>query len=335
MRKTRAAVLPAYNDNLLRAMLAITIEERDIPSLNAADVLVEMEGAPCNPSDIAFLRGGYNIVKPLPAVPGFEGTGTVVEAGKEAKEWIGRKVACFVQEENDGTWAEFFTARAGDCIVLKDGINRDQAACLSINPLTALGMLELAEQMNCGAIIQNAAGGQVPNLVQKLAAKKGIRVINLVRKAAHVDALKSRGMNDVLDINDAHFDENLKQLTSELHPAMAFDAVAGELAGKMLNVMPSGAKLVTYGALSGETIAGIDPMGIIFQRKSVMGFNLNEWLAGMSREKFNEITNSIQDMVIAGEITTMVQGTFQLDQVVQGLRAYIKSMSEGKIIFTP
>ena len=335
MRNTRAAVLPAYNDNLLRAMLAIRIEERDIPALSAADVLVKMEGAPCNPSDIAFLRGGYNIVKTLPAVPGFEGTGTIVETGINAKEWIGRRVACFVQEDIDGTWSDFFIARSGDCILLKDGIDRDQAACLSINPLTAWGMLELAEQMSCPAIIQNAAGGQVPNLVQKMASKKGISVINIVRKAAHVEALKSRGMDHVLDINDAHFDENLKQLSSELRPAMAFDAVAGELAGKMLNVMPPGAKLVVYGALSGSLLAGIDPMGIIFQEKAVMGFNLNAWLAGMSREKFTETTDSIQDMVIAGEVTTTVQGTFHLDQVVQGLRSYIKSMSAGKIIFIP
>jgi NADPH:quinone reductase-like Zn-dependent oxidoreductase len=196
-------------------------------------------------------------------------------------------------------------------------------------------MLELAEQVDCPAIIQNAAGGQVPNIMQKMAERKGIRVINLVRKAAHIDALKSRGMTDVLDISDVHFEENLKQLAGDLRPAMAFDAVAGELAGKMLNAMPAGAKLVIYGALSGDLLAGIDPMDIIFHRKSITGFNLNEWMAGMSREKFTEITDAIQNMVIAGEIATTVQGTYQLNQLVQGLRAYIKSMSAGKIIFTP
>jgi hypothetical protein len=43
----------------------------------------------------------------------------------------------------------------------------------------------------------------------------------------------------------------------------------------------------------------------------------------------------VQDLVITGEISTRIQGSYPLDKVVDGLRAYIKSMSSGKIIFTP
>jgi NADPH:quinone reductase-like Zn-dependent oxidoreductase len=49
-------------------------------------VLPEMEAAPINPSDIAFIRGGYNIQKSLPAIPGFEGTGTIAGVGGQVDD---------------------------------------------------------------------------------------------------------------------------------------------------------------------------------------------------------------------------------------------------------
>ena len=119
-RKTKAVILPAYNKNLIRAIIGMKIGERDLPVLKAEQVLIKMEAASCNPSDIAFIRGGYNINKPLPAVPGFEGAGAVVDTGSNAKEMLGKRVGSFIQAEVDGTWAEYFISNASDCIVLKN-----------------------------------------------------------------------------------------------------------------------------------------------------------------------------------------------------------------------
>jgi len=335
MRINRSVVLPKYNDNLLRAMLSLKVEEKSLPGLQDDEVLVRMEGAPCNPSDIAFLRGGYNIIKPLPAVPGFEGTGTVVETGGEAT-WIkGKRVSCFVQEDSDGTWAEYFIAKNKDCIVIKEGIDMEQAACLAINPITAYALFDMIKQVGCKAFIQNAAGGQVPQFLNVLAEKNGIKVIHLVRKATHLEQMKQKGLSHVLDTGDDCFFENLRDLCQQLQPGIAFDAIGGKMTGRMMKAMPAGAQVILYGALSGEPVSSVDPMSIIFQKKSLRGFNLNDWLARTEREDFVAITDEIQDMIIRGEIKTGIQGTFKLDDVVRGIRTYIKSMSAGKIILTP
>ena len=157
-RKTKAVILPAYNNNLIRAIIGMKTGERNLPDLKANQVLIRMEAAPCNPSDIAFIRGGYNINKPLPAVPGFEGAGVVVDTGNNATAILGKRISAFIQAEVDGTWAEYFIAEAKDCIILKDELNIDQGACLSINPFTAYSLVEMAEKAKCQAIIQNASG---------------------------------------------------------------------------------------------------------------------------------------------------------------------------------
>jgi len=78
----KAVILPTYNNNLIRALIGMKIEERSIPEPSEGQVQIKMEAAPCNPSDIAFLRGGYNVVKPLPCIPGFEGCGIITKVSE-------------------------------------------------------------------------------------------------------------------------------------------------------------------------------------------------------------------------------------------------------------
>lgn len=335
IKTTKAVVLPVYNDNLLRAVLGLKIEEREIPQLKDNEVLVKMEAAPCNPSDIAFLRGGYNVVKPLPAVPGFEGTGLVVEAGTTAKSLIEERVSCFVQEDSDGTWAEYFIAQKGDCILLKGDMNVKQAGCFSINPLTAYGMYEMIEPLNGKAFIVTAAGGQVPQILRAFAKRDGIEVINIVRKESSIEELKNKDEDYVLYSGDENFDDQLKQLCEELNPTFAFDAVGGEITAQLFNSMPSNSNVVVYGGLSGNSISGLSTMDIIFKDKILLGFNLNDWIPGKTSEELKSITDELQEMFLSGELKTEIQGTFKLEDVVKGIRSYIKNMSAGKVLFTP
>lgn len=335
MEKSKSIVLPQYNDNLLRAMLSLKLEKRNIPELKPDEVLVKMEGAPCNPSDIAFLRGGYNIVKTVPAVPGFEGAGEVVKTGIEASELFGKRVSCFIQSEHDGTWAEFFIARKHNCFVLDDILPADQAACFAINPMTAWALFELIEKSDTKALVQNAASGQVGRFIQFFADKNGIDVINIVRKETQVEQLKNDSSGIVLNSSSTGFQEQLQEVCKTFQPTMALDAVGGEMTATLLNSLPTKGQVVVYGGLSGERIAGIDPMGIIFKGKKLLGFNLNDWLERNSYEDVQSIAKKLQHLFIRGELRTSVQGSFPLDQAVAGIRTYIKSMSAGKIIFTP
>lgn len=334
-RKTKSVILPAYNNNLIRAIIGIKTGERELPALKPGQVLIKMEAAPCNPSDIAFIRGGYNITKPVPAVPGFEGAGVVVDTGSNTKEMLGKRVSSFTQAEVDGTWAEFFIADAKDCIVMKNELDFDQGACLSINPFTAWGLVEMAAVSNCKAIVQNAAGGQVSEFIRVLADLKGIAVINIVRKHEYIVMLKERGANYVLDSTSDNFNADLSNLVNYLEATMAFDAVGGGMTGLLLTGLPSFSRIILYGGLAGSSLLGIDPMDIILKGKKLEGFNLNEWIAGKNRKEFDTINNEIQDLIISSKMKTEIQGCFKLDDVVNGIRSYIKSMSSGKVLFKP
>ncbi len=331
----KSVILPSYNKNIIRAMLGLKIADLEIPEPGNNDVLIKVHAAPVNPSDIAFIQGAYNVVKSLPAVPGFEASGTVVNTGINTRNLLGKKVSCFVQDDESGTWSEFVVANKNDVIVLKDNMNLDQAACFTVNPITAYGMFDIALLRESKAIIQNAAGGQVPAFIRMMADENNIHVIDIVRKQESADKLIQEGAKYVLVENNVDFVEKLNNLVNDLNATIAYDAVGGSLSGLMFNAMPSDSELVVYGGLSNKPISDIDVMEMIFNNKIVSGFNLVDWKSEIDNEEFNSITENLQDKFISGSYKTKIKDFYSLDDVVSGLRSYISDMSSGKILIKP
>lgn len=329
----KAVILPAYNNNLIRALIGMKVEDKSIPEPAEGQVQIKMEAAPCNPSDIAFLRGGYNIVKPLPCIPGFEGCGIITKVTEGIDEaFIGKRVSCFVQDDEGGTWSEYVVAKITDCFFIKDKMPVEQAACFAVNPFTAYGLYDLAQEEDCNAIIQNAASGQVGKFIRIFAKNNKLKLINIVRKIEQVEQLKSEGEKYVLDSSAENFLEELKVLSHKLNATMAYDAVGGEMTAHLLNAMPPVSEVVLYGALSGAEVSGIDPMGLIFDDKVLSGFNLFDWMENLEDGEIEEVSDYLQDLFIHGILKTEIQGSYSHEDVVKGIRAYIGNMSAGKIL---
>lgn len=327
--------LSTYNSNIIRALVGLKVEEKVPHKPNDNEVLVKTHAASCNPSDIAFIQGSYNIVKSLPTVPGFEGSGVVVETGKNANHLLGKKISAFVQNDIDGTWADHFVVNMEDLIPLKDEMDFDQAAGFTVNPFTAYGLIEIALQRESKAIIQNAAGGQVAEFIRNISQENNIEVINIVRKKETADQLKAQAVKYVLHENDNDFEKQLNTIAVSLKANVAFDAVGGKLSGTMFNALIPDSEIVVYGGLSGKPMENIDVMGPIFQNKIISGFNLIDWKADLENGEFERIANHLQDKFISGTYKTKIQDSTSLDNIVKGLRNYIANMSAGKILIRP
>ena len=333
----KAIVLPEYQGNIIRALRSLQVEEMQLPELKSGELLVEVSAAPCNPSDLAFIQGGYNVRKQLPAIPGFEGTGTVIDAASPGllARFRGKRVSFFSQSDRGGSWASHIPLQSADCITIGDDIPDEQAACFAVNPFTAFAMVELAKKQRTPAIIQNAAGGQVARFIDVLAGKEGIDVINIVRKEEHYKSLLHDGHEHVVWQQDEDFRDRLRQMAGKLQASLAFDAVGGELSGHILGAMPEGSALYLYGALGARTLSEIPAADVIFKRKSIRGFNMNEWKAALTMTEFEEISSKLQEMFASGVLKTEIQGVFLLSDHNDALLQYIRNMSGGKILLRP
>lgn len=333
----KAIELQEIHRDLATAIQNLKIVDKPLPKPKHGQVLIKIEAAPCNPSDLIFLQGMYGVKKKLPTVPGWEGAGTVVESGGGLHGWWlkGKRVACGGQSEGDGTWAEYYVTDAKACIPLKDQVPSEQGATLIINPLTAVGMVEKASKEGHAAIIQTAACGQVGRMVQTLAKKRQIPLINVVRRQEQVDELLSAGEKWVFNSEEEHFVEKLSQKAKELKATIAFEAIAGVMTGRILQAMPAGAKVLVYGALSEKPCADISPLSLIFENKKVEGFWLSVWIQKGGFVQTFKATNLIQSLMGTHEFETKIRDRVGFEEWKEALLKYHEKMTLGKMILTP
>ena len=333
----RALLLERHHDDITQAIRSLQVVHRPVPKPGRGQVLVRIAAAPCNPSDLMFLRGHYGAFKTLPSVPGWEGAGTVVASGGGAlAAWLrGKRVACGLQGNRDGTWAEYFVADATSCIPLQRSMTLEQGATLIVNPLSAAGLLDTARRGGHRAAIHTAGASQLGRMLVTMAAEWGYPLISVVRRQAQVDLLGAVGATDVLNSSDPDFLVQLRNACSRLPATAAFDAVGGEFTGTLLGVMPPGSVIYVYGALAGSPCANLDPVDLIFHGKMVTGFYLGRWVQQRGALRTLRWANRVQRMILDGRIRTTVQRRAGFDDLPEALQEYVDHMTDGKVLLLP
>lgn len=313
------------------------IVEIPVPAPGPGEVLVKMEATPINPSDLAFVSGNYEIKKPFPAVPGFEGCGTVVAAGKGLlpKLWLGKKVSCAASPMHNGSWAEYMVTGAAMCVPLPGNITFDQGSMLFVNPLTAMAFFDIhkkfaRKQGSSLAIVNTAAASALGQMIVKMGKRKGIKVISIVRRKDQVDLLRSIGAEYVLDSSSKGFEKELEELSNKLNAKLIFDAVGGEMSPRLLKAVPNGSKLVIYARLSGNN-SEFDPADVIFTGKQVEGFWLTGWLHQKSMLQSMALILKTRSM-IARELSSPVHKKFRIEDFAEAIETYKNNMSLGKVL---
>jgi len=320
-------------DDGLRESLALV--EKPVPRPGRNQLLVRIGAAPVNPSDLMFLRGLYGQKKKLPIVPGFEGSGEVVAAGGglQARLMRGRRVACAAPFDGDGTWAEYMVTAANLCIPLRKQTSLEQGAAMIVNPMTAWALMEMAARGRHRAVAQTAAASALGQMIVRLAARRNIPLVNIVRRPEQVELLQRQGARYVLDSNAPDFANGLRELCRQLNATIAFDAVAGEMTLHLMQAIQKGGRVVIYGALS-EQACLVHPGSLIFEAKRLEGFWLSQWLPKRNIiSKF--ITVSKVQKLLASDLHTEIRARLPLEKAVEGLERYKSQMTGGKILFVP
>ena len=244
--------------------LELSLVEVPIPEPGADEVLVEMQAAPINPSDLGLLIGpadvarasvvgaGATAVVTLPiaepamralaaragaSMPvGNEGAGKVVAAGTspEAQALLGKLVAL----NGGATYAQHRIAKAADVMPLPEGASAVDGASCFVNPLTALGMIESMRREGHTALVHTAAASNLGQMLNKVCIADGIGLVNIVRSAEQAKILKDIGAKHVVDSTSPSFMDELTDAIAETGATIAFDAIGGgKLASQILSAM--------------------------------------------------------------------------------------------------
>ena len=184
----------------------------DVGEPAADEVVFDVLAFPINPADMWFCRGSYRLKPPLPATPGAECVGRVTAVGSAVKHVRKGDLVINLQREN---WAQRRKVKGDDAIPLPAGIDLRQAAMVRINPPTAQLMLSDFVDLKPGDwVIQNVANSAVGRLLIVLAKQRGLRTVNVVRRAELGGELKALGA-DVVVVDSSDLARQVSEATAD------------------------------------------------------------------------------------------------------------------------
>src|SRR5712671_4451197 len=234
-----------------------------------SQVLIRVEYAPINDSDLLVASGLYAVHPNLPSVVGNEGAGKVLAVGDGVQNVkVGDRA---VIPYGVFSWAEKVLAPADEAIVLPPEIDPQQAAMLSINSPAAALLLEAFVTLEPGDwIVQNAANSGVGRAVIAFAKQKGVRTINIVRRSELIHELKDTGADVVLLAGPSAAAEANRAAGGAL-VRLALDGVGSDATGTLLDIVGWEAKIVCY-AFPTRDLIKLNPFGLVAKRVSIHPF---------------------------------------------------------------
>jgi mitochondrial enoyl-[acyl-carrier protein] reductase / trans-2-enoyl-CoA reductase len=326
MKKVSAIVYHEYGD----PASVLRVEQVELPEPQAGEVRVRMEAAPINPADLNTVEGKYPIRPPLPATPGVEGAGVIEAFGEGVGDLkIGDRV---LVPHGVGSWCEACICKAEGVVKVPSGIASEQAAMLKINPATAWRMLHDFVDLKPGDwVIQNAANSGVGRAVIQIAKQLGIKTVNVVRRAELIVELDAEGA-DVVLIDGDDLRAQVAERTGKAKIPLALNAVGGESALNIANVLAAHGTHVTYGAMGRQPVRL--PNGLlIFKDISFRGFWVSNWYSSASAEAKNEMFKNLFDFATRGILKTKVEKKFAIGDVREAVARALQGGRDGKIIF--
>ncbi len=319
--------------------LQLSLAEIDTPQPAPDEVLIRVEAAPINPSDLGLLIGPADISQallsgpahnpiltapipdallpaladrfdqPLPA--GNEGAGVVVAAGASdaAQSLLGKTVSVIARE----MYSQYRLVPADQCLLLPDGVTPAEGASCFVNPLTVLGMVETMRLEGHTALVHTAAASNLGQMLQKVCRDEHIPLVNIVRRPAHIDLLRQLGATHVCDTSAPTFPQDLTAALTETGATIAFDATGGgRLASQILSAMETAAVAQSpgfnrYGSNVHKQVyiyGGLDTSPTILHRNFGLAWSLGGWLLTPFLERIGpEATERLRQKV-ANEVTT-------------------------------
>src|SRR6202790_4822253 len=308
--------------------LELSLANIATPEPGPDEVVVRVEGAPINPSDLGLLIGAADMstakasgTKDSPVVTakvpeaamkamaarldesmpvGNEGAGVVIKTGSSdaAKALMGKTVAMI----GGAMYSQYRCLKVIECLPLPAGITPAEGASCFVNPLTSLGMTETMRREGHKALVHTAAASNLGQMLNKICLKDGIGLVNIVRNKEQADILRKIGAKHLVDSTTPTFMNDLTNALVETGATLAFDAIGGgKLAGQILPGMEIAANKTAkaysrYGSSVHKQVyiyGSLDPRPVELNRAFGMAWGVGGWLLTQFLQKIGpaEVAN--------------------------------------------
>lgn len=295
------------------------LEEIPVPTIGLDEVLVQVEVASINPLDVKLISGDMKDYFPLtmPYTVGTDLSGTVVEAGLLAARWKqGDRVIARLEpgsslnKHRGGAFAEFVVVPAQLLTIAPTKLDLATSAGLPTAAGTAWqALFETAHLKPGQTVLVHAGAGGVGSFAVQLAKYIGAHVISTA-STANADLIHSLRADQVIDYRTEDFSVALRDVD------VVLDTIGGETQSKSYQVLKPGGFLVSIVMPPDQEQAEAHSVIATF----------------IGHRSHSARLDLIAGLCDAGQLRVIVDRTFHLSKVQQGLAHSASGRAHGKIL---
>ena len=164
-------------------------------------------------------------------------------------------------------------------IPIADDVPVSSAAYGFSNPLTAIGLVETFKVEKKKALVIDAAASALGRMINRIAKREKIGVINVVRKKEHEEILKKEGFDNII-VTEGDWVQKYAALIKATGADCLIDSLgSGDVLNALIKGLPAGGLVLVIGMLNGSK-AIVDfskPGKVQFDKWVLQSWSLPNW----------------------------------------------------------
>jgi putative PIG3 family NAD(P)H quinone oxidoreductase len=309
---------------------ALVPATRPVPQPKAGELLIKVAATGVNRPDLAQRAGTYPPPPGASDLPGLEAAGTVAALGEGVSGWkVGDEVCALTP---GGSYAEYCTVPAPQCLPLPKGFDMLRAAALPENYFTVWHNLFERGQLTAGesVLIHGGASGIGTTAIQ-LAKAFGAKVVTTVRNAEKAAAVTRLGADHAVLYKDNDWAAEVKKLSGAVD--VVLDMVAGDYLPKNLQLLKQDGRCVVIALLGGakaEVNAGL----VMVNRLTLTGSTLRPQSIENKGRMARGLKDKVWPLLESGKIKPVIFKTFPLREAAAAHAELERADHVGKVMLT-
>lgn len=307
----------------------LSLRHAPTPTPGPEQVLIRVEASSLNVFDVHMTTGYPLMVRlsagfraPKSPIPGSDVTGTIVAIGSAVTSFsVGDEVFGLI---GNGSFADYALAGIKSITRRPPRVSVTDAAATPLAGITALQALRDAGGLTTGQrVVINGATGGVGTFAVQIAKTFGAEVA-AVCSAGKVDLVRSLGADHVIDYHTEDYTQQLRDYD------LLFDNVGNRPWSATKRVLRTGGRQVTITGPK-HRIAG--PLRLLAFRKTASLFDSRDLTWFTARANRDDL-DTLGDLLASGTIKPIVEQTYPMAAVPDGLRYLSQGHALGKLVVT-
>ena len=296
------------------------------PIPKCGELLIKVDVAALNFSDLLMINNTYQVKPPRPFTPGQEVAGTVVGIGEGTGITVGQRIASKVMF---GGFAEYVIVRADMAILIPDAMPLSSAVALPVVYTTAVvALTKMVQVQKKEVVLIHAAAGGLGLAAVQLARHLGARVFATAGSEAKCRIAKESGAELAINYLNQNWRSELMTATEGRGVDIVFDSVGGEVTKESIKCLAWQGRLLIVGFSSGN-LPNLPAHLLLLKNASAIGVY---WSHERNPKMLADIGRQLVQLFETGIIQPIIHNPYGFSDLPQALQDLQDRTSVGKLV---